>query len=145
MKKLFSIFYLLLFVNNTACSACQSHVKTFGKLKPVIVKIEITDKTYIHYCMNGKTTKKTIIVDQSDLRHFQIELDSMKEVHDVNIRYSVGYYDMVFYFDDGTRQQTGLIYTIYDGVVFQNYETNQSFKNNEMEVLVRGYFSVSSF
>jgi hypothetical protein len=141
MKKLLIAVNLLLLITCLSCVGCEAgNKKSQNKNKARIVKIEITDRTALHYCMNGKTVREKTITDPGEIKAFQVALDSMKEVQNMNIKYNFGDYDIILYFDDGTRQQAVLIYTIYYGVVFLNYTTNKYFKNNDVEVLIRNYF-----
>jgi hypothetical protein len=141
MKTLFTASNLFLVIFCLVCAGC---VPTIDHSEDgnwaTLTKVVITDKTDVHYYKNGQTTPTKTITDPEDIKAFRVELDSMKKVQNMDIKYNMGNYDMILCFKDGTSEEAGLIYTIYDGVVFYNYNTNKSYKNNHMEELVRSYF-----
>jgi hypothetical protein len=141
MKKNSAALNLFLFFMGLTFISCKTgNNQSQNQHARRISEIQITDRTALHYYMKGKTVRTKTIFNSNQIKDFQVELDSMKEVQNVNIKYSQGSYDIILFFNDGTSRETALIYTIYDGVVFYDYNTNKSFKNNDMEVLVRNYF-----
>jgi len=143
MKPLFAAIDCLLFTTCLVFAGCDL---TCADNVPQrdnrggLVRVEITDKTDIHYYKDGKTARHNSITKPDELKALQVELYLMKEVQNMNIKDSMGCYDMILYFKDGTSQQAGLIYTVYDGLIYHNDSTNKSYKTSEMEALVRSYF-----
>jgi hypothetical protein len=95
--------------------------------------------------MNGRTIRDTVITDPREIADFQVELDSMKEVQNMNIRYSEGFYEIILFYNNGRQEDIGLIYTIYDGIVIYNDNTNRAYKNNNMEGFVRKFFTSKNY
>ena len=141
MKKLFTAFNIIFMLASLTCISCETGSNKQGeKAPPTISKIKIIDRTSLHYYMNGRTISEKIITDPGEIKRFQVELDSMKGVENMNIRHSLGFYELILFYNNGKQEDTGLIYTIFDGIVFYNYNTNKAFKNNNMEGLVESYF-----
>jgi hypothetical protein len=141
MKKFFialNVFLIVVHLTFIGCDASSNKSQNNASRK--IFKIKITDRTDVHYYMNGRTIGDTIVTDPAKIAAFQVELDSMKEVQNMNTEYNLGFYEIILYYTNGTKEDTGLIYTVYDGVVFYNENTAKAFKNNHMEEFVRAYF-----
>ena len=144
MKKLVIVLNFLFLVTCVTGMGCEKgNKKSQNKASARILKIKIIDRTNVHYFMNGRTISDTVITNPGDIKTFQTELDSMKEVRNMNIRYNLGFYEIILSYDNGTRQDIGLIYTVYDGIVIYNENTAKAFKNNHMEEFVHAYFTHS--
>jgi hypothetical protein len=141
MKKILTALHVFMIVSCMSCHTGNNNPP--NKTPSGIVKIKISDRTDLDYCMNGMTFGDTVITDAAAIKTFQVQLDSMKEVQNMNIGYSFGFYEIILYHADGTQENTSLICTVYDGVVFYNYSSAKAFKNNRMEKLVRKYFSLN--
>jgi len=146
MKKLFIALNVLLLVTFLTYIGCDTgNNKSQNNAPPRILRIKLIDRTEEHYYMNGRTIVDTVITDPGQITAFQVELDSMKEVQNMNIRYNLGFYEIILYYGNGRHENTSLIYTIYDGIVFYNENTTKSFKNNHMEEFVRAYFKNNNY
>jgi hypothetical protein len=135
MKKFYCLLILFTNVWLVGCDTDKARPPTSEGLS--IIKIKITN-----YTDNEHIKTDTTITDQSDIAEFAEQIHAFKEVHDLNVKSSFGFYDVIIYYSDGSKTDYGVIYTVFDGVVIYNYNTNRMFKNNEIYNLMLKYLAM---
>jgi len=63
----------------------------------------------------------------------------MKEVFDTNVQSNRGFYELRVFYKNGADETIDVTYTVFDGVVICNENTNKRYKNNEMDHLMLYY------
>ena len=146
MKKFTIVLNVLLLVSCLFCVSCNAGDKQPGnKIRHKIIKIKIIDRTHIDYYMNGQVVKEKVITDLVEINKIQTELDSLKEVQNMNVRHNMGSFEIILFYNDGTQEDSAVIYTVYDGVVFFNYNNSKEFKNDRLEEIVSAYFLKNNY
>jgi hypothetical protein len=76
---------------------------------------------------------KVMITDSDKLSSFRDELNAMQSVSGLNMKYSYGYYDLEIFYQDGSKQNLNVFFTVYDGVIIDDPKNGKNYKNNKIE------------
>ena len=117
----------------TSCGASVKEKISFGRcdgFKSVVVY----NKT-----QNKHIADSVTIDEQSNVDRICKELNNVKEVHSATVKANFGFYELVATFDDGSRYNVSIIYTVYDGVIIRD-ESGKYYKNDSLESSVLSLF-----
>lgn len=128
----------LLVVVLSLISCFNNNVKTkelsFCSQSPSIEKLHISNKTY-----NKKIVANITITDASQIALFCDQINKLKKVDGkVNVKTSLGFFEVNSNEDKSIANSIEIIYTRYDGVII-DYR-GQEYKNDRLESLVLAWF-----
>ena len=137
MKNIYLKFTLYTLVLSLFCLGCDSsNHNGLDAPPPKVLKMEIIDRTDFTHNKHD-----VIITNPENIGSIEEQLNLMEQVYDKNVKSSRGFYELLIFYNKGKKEDFGIIYTVYDGVVIDNYNTNLTYKNNELEQLMIKFLS----
>jgi hypothetical protein len=128
-KSLRGVIFLAIFSIN-----CEGNSNLSQQAQP-IDSIKIVNRTPIRYNKNDTTIK-----DANNINRITDQLHRMTKTSNANLKASRGYYELILFYKNGKKEDLGIIYTIYNGIIITNDNDNTEFKNDALEQMMWEFF-----
>ena len=100
-----------------------------------IDSIKIVNRTPRRFNKNDTTIK-----DANNINGITYQLQQMTKTSNANVKASRGFYELVLFHKDGKKEEFGIVYTTYNGIIICNDNDNTEFKNDTLEHMMWQFF-----
>jgi len=118
---------LILCLINTGCDFTNLG-GTVKEKKTDIVAIKIVNHTENKYIK-----RDTVLTEQKDIASINEQLNKLTPFKNVNGKKEMGYFGLTLVFVDKNELKYDVVYTVYDGVIVYNENSNQTYKDDKLE------------